>query len=106
MSKFKIYVQDSSELTDQYFIMKEYRNDILLEVNNIFYMLSFMTVDLLQQESICEDFYYIKNLFPVQDVSLKTIIETITKNVEQEVYKDLKFETNVSLDKWIKIYEF
>ena len=103
--KFKIYVQDSSELTDQYFIMKEYRNDILLKVDSLYYALSFMTPDLIKQETSCEDFYYIKNLFPIQEVSLKEIIKTITKNVNLGYYEDLKPETNVDIKTWIKIFE-
>ena len=44
-----IYVSDSSKITEEYYKMKGERNDIVLEVDGIYYELSFMYFENLKQ---------------------------------------------------------
>ena len=100
----KLYVKDNQELTDEYYQMKEYRYDILLELNGKYYQLNFITPFLLSQEIESDDFYYMKNLFPVKNVSLKNIIEEIKKNIKYDLGSDLVPEKDVNLNEWICIF--
>ena len=100
----KIYVKDTAKSADDYYVMKECRSDILLQVNDVFYHLNFMTTFLLNQEVSCDDFYYIKNLFPVENVSIENITKIIKRNVEHKYYEDLLPEKNVSISEWIQVY--
>lgn len=99
----KIYVKDNAKATDDYYIMKECRSDILLQINDIFYNLTFMTTFLLNQEVAYDDFYYIKNLFPVENVSIENITKVIKRNVEHKYHEDLLPEKNVNISEWTEI---
>ena len=100
----KIYVKDTAKLTDEYYIIKECRSDILLQVNDVFYHLTFMTTFLLNQEVSCDDFYYIKNLFPVESVGIENITKILKKNVEHKYHEDLLPEKNINISEWTQIY--
>jgi len=99
----KLYVKDNEKTTDEYYQMKEYRYDILLELNDKYYQLNFITPTLLSQLMEDDDFYFIKNLFPVKNVSLKNIIKVIEKNVPFNLEDDLIPENSINIDEWIKI---
>lgn len=100
----KLFVKDNQEKTDEYYQMKEYRYDILLELNGKYYQLNFITPLMLAQELESDDFYYMKNLFPVKSVSLNNIIEEIKKNVKYDLDSDLIPERDVNLNEWIRIF--
>lgn len=62
-----IYVSDSSKITEEYYKMKVERNDIVLEVDGIYYELSFMYFENLKQYCDTGIYIYMKNVFPVDD---------------------------------------
>lgn len=100
----KIFVKENDKQTDEYCVMKECRGDVLLQINNAYYALNFMTPFLIGQEVVYDDFYYIKNLFPVENVSINNIINVIIKNVKHRYYEDLLPEDNINLSEWIEVY--
>jgi hypothetical protein len=100
----KLYVRDNEKMTDEYYQMKEYRYDILLELNDKYYQLNFMTPFLLSQSLEDDDFYYMKNLFPVKNVSLSNIIEEVKKNIKHDLGSDLIPEKEVNISEWIQIF--
>ena len=100
----KLYVRDNEKMTDEYYQMKEYRYDILLELDDKYYQLNFMTPFLLSQSLEDDDFYYMKNLFPVKNVSLSNIIEEVKKNIKHDLGSDLIPEKEVNISEWIQIF--
>ena len=66
--------------------MKGERNDIVLEVDGIYYELSFMYFENLKQYCDTGIYIYMKNVFPVDDISINNIVKNLKINVEEKTY--------------------
>ena len=102
----KIYAKDTTKMNEEYFIMKEYRSDILVEIKNCFYEINCYTSFLLKQESDDEGnkFINIPNLFIVKDVKFNSIIESILSNYEHKYFDYLKQVANINISEWYEVY--
>ena len=100
----KLYVKDNEKMTDEYYQMKEYRYDVLLELNDKYYQLNFMTSFLINQEIERDHFEYMRNLIPVKTVSLSNIIEVIKDIKKHDLSSELVIEKKVNLSEWIEVY--
>lgn len=98
-----IYVSDSSKITEEYYKMKGERNDIVLEVDGIYYELSFMYFENLKQYCDTGIYIYMKNVFPVDDISINNIVKNLKINVEEKTYKYLISGTNFDIKEWVKV---
>ena len=98
-----IYVSDSSKITEEYYKMKGERNDIVLEVDGIYYELSFMYFENLKQYCDNGTYIYMKNVFPVNDISINNIVKNLKINVEEKTYKYLISGTNFDIKEWVKV---
>lgn len=98
-----IYVSDSSKITEEYYKMKGERNDIVLEVNGIYYELSFMYFENLKQYCDTGIYIYMKNVFPVDDISINNIVKNLKINVEEKTYIYLISGTNFDIKEWVKV---
>ena len=101
-----IYVSDNSKTTEEYYKMKGERNDIVLEVDGIYYELSFMYFENLRQYCDNGIYIYMKNVFPVDDISINNIVKNLKINVEEKTYKYLISGTNFNVTKWVKVFWF
>lgn len=100
----KLYVKDNEKMTDEYYQMKEYRYDVLLELNTKYYQLNFMTSFLINQVIERDRFKYMRNLIPVKTVSLSNIIEVIKDIKKHDLSSELVIEKEVNLSEWIEVY--
>ena len=98
-----IYVSDSSKITEEYYKMKGERNDIVLEIDGIYYELSFMYFENLRQYCDNGIYIYMKNVFPVDDISINNIIKNLKINVEDKTYIYLISGTNFDIKEWVKV---
>lgn len=98
-----IYVSDSSKITEEYYKMKGERNDIVLEVDGIYYELSFMYFENLKQYCDTGIYIYMKNVFPVDDISINNIVKNLKINVEEKTYKYLISGTSFDIKEWVKV---
>lgn len=98
-----IYVSDSSKITEEYYKMKGERNDIVLEVDGIYYELSFMYFENLKQYCDTGIYIYMKNVFPVDDISINNIVKNLKINVEEKTYIYLISGTNFDIKEWVKV---
>lgn len=99
-----IYVSDSSKITEEYYKMKGERNDIVLEVDGIYYELSFMYFENLKQYCDTGIYIYMKNVFPVDDISINNIVKNLKINVEEKTYIYLISGTNFDIKEWVKVF--
>ena len=98
-----IYVSDDSKTTEEYYKMKGERNDIVLEIDGIYYELSFMYFENLRQYCDTGIYIYMKNVFPVDDISINNIVKNLKINVEEKTYKYLISGTNFNIQEWVKV---
>jgi len=102
----KIYAKDTTKLNEEYFLMKEYRRDILVSLDGGFYEINCITAFLLkqQQEKQGNKFHNIPNLLIVQDVSFNSIIEAVLSNYEYQYFDHLKQSSNIEFSEWFEVY--
>ncbi len=98
-----IYVSDSSKITEEYYKMNGERNEIVLDVDGIYYELTFMYFWNLKQYCGNGIYIYMKNVFPVNDISINNIVKNLKINVEEKTYKYLISGTNFNIKEWVKV---
>lgn len=88
-----LYVSDKSQMVDYEARLCCCRPDLILEVDGIYYKLFFSTFGRTEgratKEHWGEYYTFTKNLFIVDDVSLKNIVKVVKYNVEHNKHLDL-----------------
>ena len=101
----KILVSDDSELSDLECQMKGTRGDVAIEIYGVYYRPYFFEFTNVRQHITAQHEFYKKlNLFIVNDVSLKNIIEVIKYNVKHKRYLELTPGTEWDIKDWKVIY--
>ena len=101
----KILVSDDSELSDLECQMKGTRGDVAIEIYGVYYRPLFLEFTNVRQSIAAHhNLNNLVNLFIVNDVSLKNIIEVIKHNVKHKRYLELTPGTEWDISDWKVIY--
>ncbi len=91
MKNFKIYFSDDSDLVEAESVMKEWRGDVIVFYDGLFYQLDFITIERINNEYDVaqKDYqtYYLTNTVVVENVKKDTIIREICNLVESNIIK-------------------
>ncbi|WP_343748277.1 hypothetical protein [Fluviicola sp.] len=87
------YLNGNDSSIEAHYIEKEYRNDIIIEKDNLFYELHFFTHDSLEYEMTKDGFFSLPGLIILDEISnekIKTSIRTLAKKGFFESFKGRK----------------
>lgn len=104
-----IYVSDNSVKRQQEAMAENYRDDIVVEINNDFYHVIVITLERLYREvSECNnknEIYSMKpNLMLLKEITNDDIIKTMLFNVGTYFFTNLKPMENFNINDFICIY--
>ncbi len=120
-SVLSIYFSQDSELIELEILDKEYREDILIKINENFYQLEFITLSRFLREceilEECNCINIINKMTIFSSPNKDNIINTIIKLYEMNFFKNcspinlqIEYASNFTklqnLDNWIKIYDY
>ena len=99
------FFNGNNESSEKYYFEKEYRDDIVIKIDDLFYELYFFTQDSIEYEMTKDGYFSLPGLIILDSISLEKIIKSI-KHLKQKGYFDnFKGTTELSqknrfLHKW------
>lgn len=99
------FLNGNDESIQQHYFQKEYRNDILVEIDSIFYETYFYTQDALKYEMLKDGYFSFPGLIILEEVTSSKIIISIKELSKMNYFdwfvgKKEMLLNNLFLQKW------
>ena len=90
------FLSDNTAEMEHYYAEKEYRNDIMLEIDNLYYEVYFFTKDALEYEMTRDGFFAFPCMIILDEISTEKIIKSIVELEKRGFFN--KFKGMAQLD--------
>jgi len=84
------YLNGNDNLIEDYYFEKEYRDDVMVRLNDIFYELYFFTSDALEFELTQGGYFSLPGLIVLEEISTKFIEKAIVNLEKRNYFNKLK----------------
>lgn len=96
----KIYFFNSNSIEMQmYYAEKEYRDDVMVEINGMFYEVYFFTKDALEYEMTLDGFFSFPGMIILDSISTEIIIDSLLKLYKKNFFDSFKGMKNLNSKK-------
>ena len=93
------FLQGNSIDIQTHYLTKDYRDDVVIEIDNLFYEVYFFTRSLLTYEMTGDGFFALPGMIILEEISHENILASINYLVKIKYFEFLKGEHELDLHK-------
>jgi hypothetical protein len=93
------FLNGNTNEIEYYYAEKEYRDDIILEINDLYYEVYFFTIDALEYEMTKDGYFAHPCMIILDEISTEKIIKAITELKKRGFFKRFQGMTQLNQEK-------